>query len=126
MKTGWVVWVNGPYAATRWPYLRIARRYLDQLLDDGEKYITDGGCRDRRAPDIVPTGRHEHSDRMSAYVRAGKEIFDERFKSWVILKQYHRHPLVKHKRVMHLIAIITQIIIANGGKTWDVVYENLA
>jgi len=126
IQTGWIVWVNGPYSAGQWPDLRIGRGSLNQLLEAGERHIADGGYGDRHGPANTPTRRHEYVDRMKAHARARHETVNGRFKSWGILKQQYRHPLVKHGRVMHSIAIITQIVIANGESTWVVVYEDLA
>ena len=125
-QTGCIVWINGPFPAVHWPDLRIARGSLNQLLDAGERCIADGGYQDRYGPAITPTGRHECVERTKAHARARHKTVNGRFKSWGILKQQHRHPLVKHGRAMHSIAMITQIVIANRESTWDVVYEDLA
>ena len=46
IETRWIVWVNGWYQCGTWP---IAQDSLHYILEDGERYIADGGYKSRFA-----------------------------------------------------------------------------
>ena len=62
IQTRWIVWVNGPYPCGEWSDLSIATSSLMHLLDDGERYLADGGHRDANGAVIIPTGNHTCTD----------------------------------------------------------------
>ena len=43
IKTGWIVWVNGPFPAGEWPDRKITQAGINHHLDDNECYVGDGG-----------------------------------------------------------------------------------
>ena len=43
LKTGWIVWVNGPFPAGAYPDSKIAAESLIYYLDDNECFVADGG-----------------------------------------------------------------------------------
>ena len=47
IATGWIVWVNRPYRCGAWPDEKIAQDGLHHILEDGERYIADGGYKSR-------------------------------------------------------------------------------
>ena len=42
IKTGWIVWVNGPFPAQEWPDRKIAQAGINHHLDENECYVGDG------------------------------------------------------------------------------------
>ena len=123
IQTGWIVWVNGPYPAGEWSDLAIARSSLMQLLEPWERFIADGGYRDRSGSAVTPTGQHAFHDRQRATVRARQETVHGRLKCWGALSQRCRHGLQKHGIIVHSIATITQLSLMNSERTFDVDYE---
>ena len=73
IHTGWIVWVNGPYACGRNSDLRIARDKIIHLLRLGEKIVADGGYRDGGDFMETPTGLNNPDQRMKKVARARHE-----------------------------------------------------
>ena len=42
IKTGWIVWVNGPFPAGEWPDRKITQAGINHHLDENACYIGDG------------------------------------------------------------------------------------
>ena len=87
IKTGWIVWINGPFPCGEWPDLRIACDALIYALDPGEFYIADGGYREMNGYSDTPTGRHDFSDRVKSLARARHETINGQLKVFSVLKQ---------------------------------------
>ena len=47
IKTGWIVWVNGPFPCGEWPDRKIVQAGINHQLDDNEFYVGDGGYYNR-------------------------------------------------------------------------------
>ena len=45
IKTGWIVWINGPYEAGSWPDINIFRDSLKSHLEENERVEADDGYR---------------------------------------------------------------------------------
>ena len=123
VKTGEIVWINGPFAAGRWDDRGIARLCLNEMLDDGEKYIADGGYFDGYQWAETPDGTHSLEQRMYALSRARHETVNGRFKNWRCLKQQYRHSLEKHGPLFRSVAAIVQIGIMHGESLFSVPYN---
>ena len=123
ISTGWIVWVNGPFAAGEWPDLRIVGDALNSGLEPGEYYIADGGYWDGYRYTITPTGYKFHSDRVRGLVRAQHENINRRFKQWGCLQQKWRHSVEKHGLVFRAIANIIQIGLMTDEPAWDIHYD---
>ena len=87
IKTGWIVWVNGPFPCGSFPDLEIAKLGLHYMLDDNEKYIADGGYRcafeDRSR---TPTGSWRISDLAESAARARHECINRKLKEFNCLQ----------------------------------------
>ena len=122
IKTGWIVWVNGPFPAGEWPDLNIARLSLIHHLEDGEFYVADGGYYDGYQWAYTPDGSNSYEQRTYALARARHETCNHRFKVFSCLKQEFRHPLDTHGLFFRAVANIVQFSIQNGSPLFDVEY----
>jgi hypothetical protein len=94
IKTGWIVWINGPFPAGRWPDINIARLGLIHCLDAGEYYAADGGYSDGHQFASTPNGLNDY-----------------------------RHSLVFHGTIFHAVAGIVQLTIQYGHPLFDIEYN---
>lgn len=109
IKTGWIVWINGPFPAGRYPDLTIARLSLIHFLDDGEYYCADGGYSDGNQWSNTPNGLHDYEQRTKSLARARHETVNRRFKIFDCLKQQYRHHLGFHGTMFRAVANIVQL-----------------
>ena len=87
IKTGWIVWVNGPFPAGAWPDREIARSGINRHLENNECYVGDGGYYDGGQWAEMPTGHNNAEQKMYALARARHETVNSRFKMlWVPVK----------------------------------------
>ena len=84
ITTGWIVWINGPYRCGTWPDLSIARDCLHEALDNGERYIADGGysCAEALIPNDATTW---HEKNYMAMARARHETVNEFSKEFRVI-----------------------------------------
>ena len=125
LKTGWIVWVHGPFPAGAWPDSKIAAQSLIHLLDDTENFVADGGY-SRQLPNHTetPTGeRHSYAQATYSLARARHETVNRRFKSFQILQQRFRHDLLLHSTIFRAIANIIQISLVNGHGLFSIEYN---
>jgi hypothetical protein len=123
IKTGWIVWINGPFPCGTWPDLNIARSSLVHYLQVGEYYIADGGYNDGNQYAITPNGLNNYQQKTFALCRARHETVNARFKVFACLKNIFRHPLRKHGVLFRAVANIVQLQIQNGNPPFDVEYD---
>ena len=76
IKTGWIVWVNGPFPAGEWPNRKITQAGINHHLDDNECYVGDGGYYDGWQWAETPTGYNNHEQKMYAMARAPHETIN--------------------------------------------------
>jgi len=123
IKTGWIVWVNGPFPAGAWPDLRIARYALHYELDADEKYVADGGYWDGNGWSRTPDGTHSFEQRQYATARSRHETINGIFKTYKCLRDMFRHDRQSHSQVAHAVTKIVQLGIREAGFTWSVDYD---
>lgn len=123
IRSGDIVWINGPFKPGELTDLMIFRLGLKQkLLFAGEKAQADGiySC---EATCICPNQFDgAWVQWLKNDVRARHETVNKRFKQFGILKQVFRQEVSKHKAVFEAIAVITQIAIRNGEELYEVDY----
>jgi len=117
IRSGEIVWINGPCPAGSWPDLRIARDWLIYALQDGEMVLADGGYHDGCGFFETPNGNNDGDQYMKALVRARHETINRRFKQWSILGSRYRHSLEKHGLVFRAIASITHFMMKEYNYT---------
>ena len=123
IKTGWIVWVNGPFPCGAWPDLRIARSSLHYMLDAGEMYVADGGYTDDYGYSINPDGTHSFEQRQYATARARHEQVNSCFKTYNCMRVMWRHDREKHGIVFYAVATIVHLGISLGNLTFTVQYD---
>ena len=114
IQTGWIVWINGPFAPGPWTDLNIFRYGLKKMLLPRERVEADSGY-----PDFKVDGPEDHcpslgQHRAKSDVRARHETVNRRMKQFFILRNIFRHEIKKHVFVFDAIAVITQISIQYG------------
>ena len=128
IRTGDIVWVNGPYACGHCNDINIFRESLVTFLGPGERVEADDGYLGDAPHHIkcpMSCTNPEESTIMQQRARSRQETVNRRFKSWGILKQVFRHDIPKHAEVMLAVATITQISIENGEKLFQVDYRDV-
>jgi hypothetical protein len=116
---GNIVWINGPYAAGKYPDIKTKCSGLAHWLDEFERRVEadDGYLGD--APQRLkcpgcssnPTENQALQNRMWSR----HESMNGQLKNWAILSSMYLHDLMEHGNIFRTIAVITQIGI-NGGK----------
>ena len=120
IKTGDIVWFNGPFPCGSHNDLKIFRRNMKLMLGPGEMVIADRGyIGDEKVvtPDNFKNARHK---KAMGIARARHETINGRLKNWGILKQIFRHHRNKHHIVFKCILVLTQIDIETGNPPFQV------
>ena len=121
IQIGEIVWTNGPFAAGKWPNLKIFKSKLLGMLAPGEMVETDNGYPNpacRMPPQVIS----KQDSRARALARARHECINKKFKQWGCMKHPFRHALWKHKYCFDAIVVITQLAIRNGELPFHVNY----
>ena len=128
IKTGYLVWINGPFPAGAFPDVTIFRSCLAEELDEDERVEADDGYIGE-APHKVkcPGGvsNQKEKEHMQACTRMRQETINMRIKQWEICKQTYRHDITQHGYVFRAVAVIVQIAIENGEPLFEVDYSDL-
>jgi hypothetical protein len=122
IKTGDIVFVNGPFPCGKWPDLKIFRRDLKNVLLPNEKIEADRGYRGDekvRTPDDWVT----LSDRRAKYCAGARhETINGRLKNFKCLSTKFRHELSTHKHFFCFAVVVTQLMFEYHGTTFEVRY----
>lgn len=122
IRTGDIVWANGPFPCGTYPDRKIARdKGLEKSLDEGEKYVADGGYRGG-TKSVTPNGLNNNEQRMQQLVRSRHETVNARFKHFGALERVFRHKPHKHGVVFGAIVNITQICICEESRLFQIDY----
>ena len=119
IRTGWIVWIHGPFPCGKWPDLKIFRKALKHLLDAGEKVQADAGYIGEPNHVATPDGEQDVAGR----IRGRHETVNRRFKQFNILHRVFRHDVAKHQSAFGAVAVITQLNIENGEPLFHVDYD---
>ena len=123
IKTGDIVWTNGPFPCGRWPDIRIFRRNLIRMLGFGEMVEADLGYRGE--PNYVRTPHNylSRSDRRAKKkTRARHETVNKRLKDFRCLSSVFRHERRDHQPCFLACAVVTQISFESGDRPWQISY----
>ena len=125
---GNMVWIEGPYAAGKYPDVNIFRLALAHWLDPFERVEADDGYIGEAPQKIKCPGCAANPTEnlaMQNRVRSRHETLNGRLKNWEILKQVYRHDISEHGDVVRAIAVITQLGVENGEPLFEVDYSDL-
>ncbi len=125
---GNIVWINGPYAAGKYPDINFFCNGLAHWLDEHEQVEADNGYIGE-APQKVKfpgcTSNPTENQEMQNRVQSRHKSLNRRLKNWEILKSMYRHDIMEHGNVFWAIAVITQISINTGKQLFEVDYSDL-
>lgn len=128
IRTGWIVWISGPYPCGSWSDLTIFRHDLKNQLLQNELVEADQGYRgDEKAlePNICFT---QWQYDMKFILRARHEHVNQRLKTFAVLQNCFRHRLSqndlnKHRICFNVAAVITQLNIQTHSPLAQVFYQ---
>jgi DDE superfamily endonuclease len=129
IRTGWIVWVHGPFPCGKWSDLTIFRKALKFMLPPGEKVHADLGYIGEPSRVVSPLQVDVHdlpgkeAQDIAASVRARHETVNKRFKQFEILKRVFRHDVQHHQPAFGACAVITQMAIERGEPLYKVDYD---
>ena len=121
VRTGWCVWINGPFRGGVHD-ITIFRSALIDLIPDGRYAIGDRGYRGEptkiSAPNLLD---NEQEARFKALVRARHETFNSRLKAFSILKERFRHRpvLERHKACFEAVAVVVEYSLEFGSPLFE-------
>ena len=125
IKTGMIVWVNGPHIASKHDNTIIKEELLQLLFPDEAIECDRGYGGDDRLK--TPTVASDSKERkMKSNVRAQQEAVNARLKVFNVLTTHFRHMkpdragmMEKHGWCFHAIAVITQLKFMGGERVFD-------
>lgn len=129
IRTGWIVWIHGPYPCGNWPDLKIFRKALIRMLSLGEKVHADLGYIGEPSFVVTPIEVDPNNlAEVAAYglfqnLRGRHETVNRRFKQFEILKRVFRHDVQLHQPVFGACAVITQLAIEGGEPLYPIRYD---
>ena len=124
---GNIVWIEGPYAAGKYPDIKIFCSFLAHWLDPSERVEADDGYIGEAPQRVKCPGSAANpteNQAMQSRVRSRHETLNGRLKNWENLKQVFRHDILEHGNVFRAIAVITQLSIENGEPLFEVEYSD--
>jgi hypothetical protein len=130
IKTGSIVWINGPFVASTGD-ATIFKNTLSGLLADDEGVEVDkgyGGDNKLKSPQVNSS---QQQRKEKAGVRARHENVNSRLKIYNVLNIPFRHlnprnaMMEKHGMCFNAIAVITQLKFESGEKLYDVKYDSV-
>ena len=127
IRTGDLVWVNGPFPCGNYPDISIFRSSLMSHLEEFERVEADDGYIGEHPQYIkCPKGvaNPEETKFMQSRVRSRQETINNRFKNWGILRQRYRHDIQRHGVAARSVMILTQLSIDNGDKLFSCGYRD--
>jgi hypothetical protein len=131
IKTGHIVWINGPYPCGWGCDLKIFKQKLATLLLPYEKVMCDRNYRDYPHQCYCKSHVQKYIDpnaivkektpeyQAIARATARHEDINGRFKEWGILDQVYRNDRDLHYIFFNAIAVVTQIEILNNRPAWS-------
>ena len=127
IRSGDLVWINGPFPCGQWPDLKIFREALIYELRDGENVEADKGYQGE--PDYIKAPNsniflNAIGKRQKALARTRHETINKRFKQFHCLSRTFRHRLSTHGAVFRAVAVMTQISIESGEPLFGVAYDD--
>jgi len=125
IQSGYICWVNGPFAPGCWVDISIFRAKLKQFLRPGEKVEADAGYRGDGStcpPDDCANMREYI---MKQEVRSRHETVNRRLKQFNCMHQF-RHNIDDHVYFFEAAAVVTQLGIESGERLYNVLYDKLS
>lgn len=116
-----LVWVNGPFKASRHDITIFRRCGLKDKIPEGHRVIADNGYQGEKLVVSTPNAHDPHALRkFKSRARARHESFNGKLKKFRCLDERFRHGINKHKIVFEAICVICQYQLENGSPLFDV------
>ena len=128
IKTGYIVWMNGPFEASASDGTICINGLLQELADD-EGVEVDAGYRGHDKFKRPETATSREGRKMKSVVRARHENVNSRLKIFDILNIPFRHlnprtrMMEKHGKCFGAVVVVTQLKFENGESLYEVPYE---
>jgi hypothetical protein len=123
---GNLVWIQDPYPAGKYTYIKIFNKVLRNFLKPGERVEADEGYPSH--PDKIKCPGNDanpaENRRMQGRVRARHETLNGQLKTWGILSQVFRHHIMMHGDVFQACAVVMQLTIQDGEPLFEVEYKD--
>jgi DDE superfamily endonuclease len=127
IKTGDIVWVNGPFPAGEYNDLKMFRMALKHELGENERVAADKGYAGE-CPLTAKTPGPLYSDpaytKMMSDVAARHETANNRLKMFECLKQRFRHTVANHAACFRAVAVLVQLQIQDSMPLFQVEYTD--
>eukprot|EP00536_Pseudo-nitzschia_multiseries_P016490 jgi/Psemu1/46397/gm1.46397_g len=124
LKTGWIVWINGPFVGSKNDGT-IFKEGLSNLLHDDEAVEVDRGYRGDDKMKLPDMGFTWIERKMKSNARLQHETVNGRLKIFNVLTSHFRHMksnrqgmMQKHKICFEAVATVTQLKFASGETTF--------
>lgn len=117
IRSGHIIWINGPYPCGEYNDLQIARDIYVHLINKNELTLADKGYKDKKYfiyPDNY-TNNRRHKEIMSRH-----ETVNGRIKKFQVLFQKFRHPLYRHPLCVHAVVNLIQMSIEYENKLYSI------
>lgn len=115
IKTGTIVWANGPYPCGLFPDIKIFNDVLRKKLDSDEKVLADDGYSGDNFQ-----GHFNGDVILGRKLRARHETVNRRFKQFTILSTTFRHDLSLHSYCFHAVVNMTEIVLQSTNPLFEV------
>ena len=123
LKTGRIVWINGPFAGSKNDGT-IFREGLSRLLHEDEAVEVDKGYAGDDKMKLPGMGKDSKERKMKSNARAQQEAVNGRLKQFNVLPTHSRHMkpnkegmMRKHGMCFNAVAVITQLKFTLGGES---------
>eukprot|EP00536_Pseudo-nitzschia_multiseries_P000054 jgi/Psemu1/176/gm1.176_g len=125
LKTGWIVWINGPFVGSG-NDATIYKEGSSTLLHDNEGVEVDQGYKGDDKMKLPDMGMTSKQRKMKANARAQHERVNDRLKIFNVLTTHFRHVkpnrqgmMQKHGMCFNAVAVITQLKFAIRETTFE-------
>ncbi len=121
---GNLMWIQGPYPAGKYTYIKIFSKVLRNFLEPGERVEADEGYRGHPNKIKCPGNDANPAENrgLQGRVRARHETLNGWLKNWGILSQVFRHHIMMHGKVFRACEVVTQLTVENGELLFEVEY----
>lgn len=121
IRTGYIVWVRGPYPCGDWNDITIFRQGMKYALDENERVEADDGYTGEDPALIKTPGGVRFMEDMwwlkkRSKVRQRGETANHRLKTFKVLCHRFHHDLDKHSMCFRAAAVFTQLSFEVGTK----------
>jgi hypothetical protein len=114
IKTGDIVWINGPFPCSDWPDIKIFRQALQYELAENERVEADDGYLgdDPRLIKVPKGQQYLESERVSdarQLARGRHETVNHLLKQFKVVHKVFHHDVEKHEHCFRACTVLMQL-----------------